>query len=261
MTSARHVNPPATYVYCIVSSTQPLSTERTPPGPPGTGTSRLLEIRPRRYAVVSDAPVDEFGERPLAAHLLDLDWVSRAAVAHEAVVASFLTRADAVVPMKLFTLFSSDARAIDEMRSGWARIERLVRKLTKHEEWGVRLVYDINAAGTDNAIAAPQTGRNYLLAKRRERAAASAHSTAMRKAAADVLRTVRRLASDTRRREVTAAPDSRNRLLLDAALLVPRNRTMRFQAEVARHAKKLARGGYVLQLTGPWPPYSFTDNR
>jgi hypothetical protein len=38
---------------------------------------------------VSDAPLESFGEAPLANRLSNLDWVSRAAVAHNAVVERF----------------------------------------------------------------------------------------------------------------------------------------------------------------------------
>ena len=145
---------PATYVYCIVSSRKPLSTTATPAGPPGTGRVRTVEVQPHRYVVMSDAPLNEFGEDALPEHLADLDWVSRAAVAHEAVIASFMAQADAVVPMKLFTLFTSDARAIEQLRAGWRRVEGVIQRLAKHEEWGVRLVFDSARAPVEEPPAA-----------------------------------------------------------------------------------------------------------
>lgn len=250
----------AAYVYCIVSSRQPLSTTDTPPGPPGTRQPRAVEVRPHRYLVISDAPLDQFGEGPLGARLADLDWVSRAAVAHEAVIASFMPRADAVVPMKLFTLFTNDARALEQLRSGWTRVERVIRRLAKHEEWGVRLVFDDTRAPEDRDAAAAGSGRSYLVAKRRQHTAAAARRTNMRQVALDVVKTLRPLARDTRQRAVTTPPESRSRLLLDAAFLVSKSKAARFRAGAARHAKKIAPAGFALQITGPWPPYSFVDN-
>jgi hypothetical protein len=251
----------ATYVYCIVSSRQPLSTTRTPAGPPGTREVRALEVRPKRYAVISDAPLDHFGERSLANHLSDLDWVSRAAVAHEAVIASFMPQSDAVVPMKLFTLFTNDARALEELRAGWTRVERVIRRLAKRDEWGVRLVFDESRAPADDSAASVESGRGYLLAKRRQQATAAARTANMRKIAGDVVKALRPLASDTRQRTITAPPEteSRSRMLLDAAFLVPRGKAARFRAAVARQARKIAPAGFALQVTGPWPPYSFVD--
>jgi hypothetical protein len=253
------VSASATYVYCIVSSSHPLKTTDTPAGPPGAGKARALQIRPRRYAVVCDVPLDEFGETPLAKRLSDLEWVSRAAVAHETVTESFMSQADAVVPMKLFTLFTSDERALEQLRSRWGRVEAVIRRLARHEEWGVRLVFDDSRAPADNAETPLPSGRNYLVSKQRQRDSTSAQSSDMRKVAAGVLKALRPFARDARRRAVTAPPGSRSHLLLDAAFLVPRVKAPRFRAASERHAKKIAPAGYALQITGPWPPYSFVE--
>ena len=248
----------ATYVYCIVSSKQPLQATKIPAGPPGTAAVRALPIRPGRYLIVSEAPLAEYGEAPLSAKLSDLEWVSRAAVAHEAVTQAFMS-ADAVVPLKLFTLFTSDERALEQIGSGWKRVDALIRRPARHEEWGVRLVFDETRAPRDNAAAAAPSGRGYLMAKRQQLAATSKQSGTMRKTAAGVLKKLRPLARDVRQRAVTTPPESRSRLLLDAAFLVPRAKAGRFQKSVEASAKQIAPDGYALQLTGPWPPYSFVD--
>ena len=49
-------------------------------------------------------------------------------------------------------------------------------------------------------------------------------------------------------------------LLLDASFLVPRSRAATFQALVARESSGLARDGYGLTFSGPWPPYSFVQD-
>ncbi len=251
--------PAATYVYCIVSSTQPLQTTKRPAGPPGTRKVRVLDIRPHRYLVVSDAPLDVFGEAPLAAKLSDLGWVSGAALAHEAVTESFMS-ADAVVPMKLFTLFTSDARALEMIRSEWKRLERVVERLAKHEEWGVRLVFDESRAPAEDKMLSASSGVGYLMAKRQHHAASTAHTTSMRKTAAGVLKILHPLVRDSKQRPVTTPAESRSVLLLDAAFLVPKAKAMRFRTSVERHAKSLVPAGYALQLSGPWPAYSFVEN-
>jgi hypothetical protein len=247
------------YLYCIVASARPLQTTKTPAGLPGTGPVRAVEIRPGRYLVVSDAPPSEFAEGPLTEKLSDLGWVSRAAVAHEAVTESFMSVADAVVPLKLFTLFTDDERALAQIRSGWRRVERLVKRLNKHEEWGVRLVFDESRAPDTADAATAQGGRSYLLAKRAQQTASARRSTAMRKVAGDVLKSLRPLSRDVKQRAITVPPDSRSRLLLDAAFLVPRAKAPRFRKSVEQRAKKIADAGYALQLTGPWPAYSFVE--
>ena len=55
-------------------------------------------------------------------------------------------------------------------------------------------------------------------------------------------------------------PAQGGRLLLDAAFLVPRKHARSFHALAVRESRALARHGYGLTLTGPWPPYSFVQD-
>ena len=104
-----------TYVYCVVAAARRPAVTRARGV---AGAVRLIEQGRagslKKWLVVSDVPLDRYGEAAINARLSDLDWVSRAAVAHEAVVESFSTAA-AVVPMKLFTMFSTPQRAVSDI--------------------------------------------------------------------------------------------------------------------------------------------------
>jgi hypothetical protein len=64
----------------------------------GMGPVRLIDVEAGLFLVVADAPLNRYGEAAINRGLSDLDWVSRAAVAHEAVVESFIGET-AVLPM------------------------------------------------------------------------------------------------------------------------------------------------------------------
>ena len=80
----------------------------------------------KKWLVVADVPLDRYGESAINARLSDLDWISRVALAHEAVVESFIETA-AVVPMKLFTIFTDDARAVEQLDAQSDRIDGVVK--------------------------------------------------------------------------------------------------------------------------------------
>ena len=63
-----------------------------------------------------------------------------------------------------------------------------------------------------------------------------------------------------RRRGASEMPAQGGPLLLDAAFLVPRGRAATFKALAARESKALARQGYGLSVSGPWPPYTFVQD-
>src|SRR5438874_13335934 len=111
-----------TYVYCLVRSPRRPALRRARRGLPATGAVRLLDADRGLWLVVADAPLNRYGADPINRRLTDLDWVSRAAVAHERVIESFI-EASAVLPMKLFTIFGNDNRALDHIRQDRSRID------------------------------------------------------------------------------------------------------------------------------------------
>src|SRR6185503_8411582 len=102
---------------------------------------RLLDVEGGLFMAVADAPLSRYGEAAINRGLKDLDWVSRVAVAHEAVVESFI-KETAVLPMKLFTIFTSDDRAMAHVRAERHRIAAVAKRVANHQEWGVRVVLD-----------------------------------------------------------------------------------------------------------------------
>jgi hypothetical protein len=127
-----------TYVYCVVAAARRPALPKRLAHLPGLGPPRVLDLAPGLWLVVANASGAQFGGEAVNRRLSDLDWVSRVAIAHEAVVDALL-RQRAVLPMKLFTIFIDDERALAHMRAERGRIGGLVKLVANREEWGVRV--------------------------------------------------------------------------------------------------------------------------
>jgi hypothetical protein len=227
---------------------------------------RVIDAGQRLWLVAATVDASAFDEAALSKGLQQLDWVGPRAMAHEAVVESYLAAA-AVLPMQLFTLFTSDERALAHVTRDRARIERILARLDRHHEWGLRLTFDDAAAEAAMAEAASPrkesaraavSGAAYLRRKRDLLEATRGSLARARTGATRLYTAMSRHATEARRRRATeAAPDSR--LLLDAAYLVPVRRTAAFRRALAGEAHGLTAAGIVVSLTGPWPPYNFID--
>jgi hypothetical protein len=112
---------------------------------PAGGPVRALEVEKGLWLIVSTVPARDYGEAALARGLQNMDWVGRQAMAHEAVIERFLT-ARAVLPMQLFTMFTSDERAVEHIASSRSRIVKVLARVERRVEWGVRLTWDEQAA-------------------------------------------------------------------------------------------------------------------
>jgi len=254
-----------TYVYAVVAARRRPRLTRVPAGLPGTGKVHLLDAAPDLFVVVADAPLDRYGEAAINRGLADLDWVSRAAVAHEAVVEAFIGEM-AVLPMKLFTIFMNDERVLAHVRADRQRIAALIARVADHQEWGIRVVLDrTRAAGAQRPNAKPgsraaASGIAYLAHKKAQRDSTAKLATNARQTVAALYDRLSSRARDARRRTASELPMESGPLLLDAAFLVPRARAAAFQTLTAREAKSLERQGYGLTVTGPWPPYTFVQD-
>lgn len=246
-----------TYVYCVVAAARRPAVTRTRGL---AGTVRLIDHGSagqnlKKWLVVSDVPLDRYGESVINAKLSDIDWVSRAAVAHEAVVESFSSAA-AIVPMKLFTIFNDDARALEDLKAQDDVVNAALRRVRGRIELGVRVSLDRDRPQPPRPSRA-NTGAAYLAGKKAQRDRAAELARNAREVVADLYEELAAIATDGVRRTASELPAQGGPLLLDAAFLVPRTSAARFRKVVEHRVKELAPDGYRVEMTGPWPPYSF----
>jgi len=201
--------------------------------------------------------LDEFGEDALRRNLDDLDWLDRTARAHHAVVAA-LARGHTVVPAGLATVYRDDpgVRAMLDERRG--DLEAVLDRLGDRAEWGVKAYAVPGTEAEPGEPGGERPGTAYL---RRRRARLSA-ADAWRQRAADgaeaTYAALAAVAAEARRHppqdsRLTGRPEP---MVLNGAFLVARAAADDFAGLVA--ARAADHPELELELTGPWPPYSFT---
>ena len=252
----------ATYLYCLVQAERRPALSGAPRGLPGLGPLRVVPAGAGLWLVAAEAPLAQYGGGPIEQHLRELEWVALRGAAHARVVEYFARRLT-TLPMKLFTLFTGEDRAVAHVRGSEARVRRVLARVDGCREWGVRVRLDPalarrRAARVPRPAAARRSGTRFLLAKKRELDVARAVLKEGRAAVEDTFEALAGLAEATRRRP--AAELDGSRVVLDAALLVPASGLGGFKRAVRRHATGLAGQGYRLTLTGPWPPYNFVGD-
>jgi hypothetical protein len=255
-----------TYLYCLVRSSRKPALRRVSGGLPGAGSLRLVDAGRSLWLVVADVMDGEYSEAAIESGLKNLEWVSERAVGHEAIVEQFLS-APAVLPMQLFTIFTSDDRALAYVARDRRRIDRILTRIEGHVEWGVRLTWDEHAVreSVEKVHRAPRgartSGSQYLARKRDLLDVNRVQLAAARAAATKFHRQLTKSARDAVRRTSTeqAAPGSR--LLLDAAYLVPAKQGAKFRSSLRAGARGLREAGIAASLTGPWPAYNFVGAR
>lgn len=250
----------ASYVYCVVRSRAKPSTVRIPPGLRGGSRPAPLRVARSLWLIAADVPLRTYGPEALERGLRDIQWVADIAVAHEAVVEHFTrVRGATVVPMKLFTMFSSVDRAVVEFTRKIDAIQDVVQLVAGCEEWGVRI---LRAAAAPPRTKRPtaKTGAAFLAARKQVRDETVERARRAADQAEQVFDELEALTRAAWRRE--AVPDGATAPpLLDAAFLVPVKQRARFRAAAKRLAARCADTAAEMTLTGPWPPYSFAQGQ
>ncbi|WP_207915600.1 GvpL/GvpF family gas vesicle protein [Micromonospora sp. 15K316] len=222
-------------------------------------------VRPVRteglVAVVSTVPLAEYGEEALRRNLEHLGWLERAARAHHRVVDA-LARAGAVVPARLATVHHDDAAVTASLAGRRSELVALLDGLAGRGEWGVKGYVVPGAAPRVEEPAGPGgVGTAYL---RRRRAQLVAREDAQRETtqvAAAVHEALTRYAVAARRhppqdRRLSGAETA---MALNGAYLVDASSAAGFAGLVEALAERHPE--LRLELTGPWPPYSFVTER
>jgi len=221
----------AVYLYCVVRAAPRPPLARVPAGLPGGTRPAPHKLSASLWLITANVPLDTYGPAHLESQLRDLDWVSKVALAHEAVVEHFSrARGAVVVPMKLFTMFSSLDKAVGDVAAGQAAIERAMRHIAGSEEWGVRITRRPGvAAPASGKSASPASGAAFLAAKKEARDAVARIRAASLAAADTAFNRLSRHARDAQQRPRRQEPGS-NPPILEAAFLVTAGARVRFQA-------------------------------
>lgn len=252
-----------TYVYCVASKSSAAVLAKAPKGLPKAEKVRALELGEELELIVASVPAAAYASAKIEEGLKDLEWVSACAVGHEKVV-EYFTKKSAVIPMKLFTLFSSDERALKDVGKKKRVIEKTLKRIAGREEWGVRVFFDeiraaklMSKSSNGHAKEPASSGTSFLQRKKGERDVKRVLEANAAHQASELFDTLALASDDSRRRPVPANIGG-PRVVLDAAFLVLKKQGKKFQGTVAKHAEQLDALGYEVIVTGPWPAYNFT---
>ena len=242
-----------TVLYCLVHSETPV-TAPSGPGLPGAAPARAVPLDGGLTAIVStiDMTPDAVNDR-----LADVDWVSKAAIGHEALIESVMQSAATVLPMKLLTLFSGDARMVKDLASQRKILVKAAARVAGCREYGLRVV----AAGAAGAAAEPaerpSSGLAFLERKKQARDATRDRTSRRAAFAREAFEALAGASRDAVQRSVVA--DEIERPLLDAAFLVAPENTAAFARASDRLSAAAEDAHCAFRLTGPWPAYHFVQ--
>lgn len=216
-------------------------------------------------AVYTPVSEEELSQEVIDRRAGDLEWLGAVGYRHQSVVAE-LMKSTAVVPLRAFTMFSSESALRDYLLQNREVLARLLDRLDGKHEWTLRVEFDpqrwsealtgrVDSLRALTAeIESASAGKAFLLRKKLDEEKKRASREAEQQVVAEIEREViEKLACDT----VAESRLQREGAFPQINVLIDRDEETRLQALHASLTDRYAGDGVTLAMTGPWPPYTF----
>ncbi|KAB2371737.1 GvpL/GvpF family gas vesicle protein [Actinomadura montaniterrae] len=255
----------AVYLYGVARGLDPAALD----GVAGVGGAPVRTVPSGTLtALVSTVPLEEYGEAALRENLEDLAWLEATARAHHDVV-DLAAHAAPTAPVRIATLYRDDARVAQVLAEQGEAFARALDRVAGRAEWGIKAYAHREAlepAEPPEPESAPAPGAGsagagtaYLRRRQDERRRRADAGRKVGEQAAAIHDRLAELAVAARHHP-PQDPKLSGRAgvqILNAAYLLEEGDAAAF-AEAARAAGERC-PGIEVEVTGPWPPYSFID--
>lgn len=221
-------------------------------------------------ALVSTVRLEEYGEAALRANLEDLAWLEATARAHHDVV-DRAAHAAPTAPVRIATLYRDDARVAEVLAAQGERFGAVLDTIAGRLEWGVKVYASPEAmaeavdgdpgdgTGPGPNGGAGGAGTAYLRGRQRQRRRREEAGRRVREQA-DALHgelADHAVASRHHPPQDPSLSGRRAAQVLNVAYLLDEEQAEGFLAVTRAAAERME--GVEVEVTGPWPPYSFID--
>ena len=212
-------------------------------------------------AVVSAVDLDAMRDGGTSSDLTEDSWLARAVRRHEQVVLAAF-RSAPTVPMRFGIVHKDNASVKSMLTAHGAELGDELARIGTTAEWNLKAFADreVLAAmvGDADVDEVADSGRGYLLRERARREAQARAGDTIRETATTLVDHVSSVA-----RELVPLPvggDESRRGVVAAVCLVHRDDEQRLTSLVESYAQTAGPHGVSVELTGPWPPYSFVGD-
>ncbi|HLG69526.1 MAG TPA: GvpL/GvpF family gas vesicle protein [Chloroflexota bacterium] len=254
------------YLYCLL----PAGSEVEVAGLAGMDGARVELAQAGTLQAAWSEVGDEFAEASLNARIRDLDWLSPRAVRHHEVVDALYNRCKPLLPLSFGVIFRSVERLQDQLAARHDELSERLERLRGRDEWNLKLTRDQAVFSRELREVSPELralraeletkapGTRFLLEKKIQNLEAREAQRVSVAVRAEAHSTLAAVAVEAHRDQLSpAAAQEPVRLELRSAYLVDESATDSLQAAVEALAAKYGGLGYTLELSGPWPAFTF----
>ena len=218
-------------------------------------------------AVFTPVNPEAFSQEAIDARAGDLEWLGAIGYRHQDVVSDLMKRT-AIVPLRAFTLFSSEDALRAYLHGHREMLAKMLERLDGKQEWTLRVEFEparwsesltsrvASLRALEDDIAGAPPGKAFLLRKKFDDAKKRASHTAEQEVVAEIERVVLdELSCET----IAETRERRDGAFPQINVLLDRDEEATLQELHGTLNARYEREGVALAMTGPWPPYTFAS--
>ena len=251
------------YVYCI---------SNTLPGLIDYMESKGLKciMADDLYVIVKYVSGEEFSEENLKKNLADLQWLETNARDHIMIISKIMEQ-NTVIPFNFGTIYQSEESLKKFIKDYSGSLSENLLHLEWKEEWAVKIYVDRKAlteqidelseevAALEKQIMASSPGKAFLLKRKKTDLIENEMDRLCKNYGQEYYNEFKNLSVSTCLnnlipKDFTGREDT---MILNATFLVHKTKVPDFKNTFEILKKKDGNSGFFLEVTGPWPPYSF----
>jgi Gas vesicle synthesis protein GvpL/GvpF len=228
----------------------------------GVGGSPVRAVEEAGFtALVSTVDLEEYGEEALRRNLESLPWVEATARAHHGVVDA-VARSAPTAPVRIATVYRDDDRVRDLLRERRDELTEVLGRVVGRSEWGVKAYAIAETPAQEpseaDAAAGERPGMAYLRRRKQQQQSREQASQRLAERAQQIHAEVSRVAVASRQHppQDPRLSGHQGTMILNTAYLIDDDRADALAAAVEELRAGLS--GIRMEITGPWPAYSFT---
>jgi len=219
-------------------------------------------------AVWSPVPLADFCGPQAEERLRDLTWIGPRVIRHQEVVTGVLRRSP-VLPVRFGTIFASLTNLEKVLQRHAGIISEFLERLTDREEWAVKGMLDrsgvrdrlfsLQLSREAESLKVLSPGKRYFEEQRLRAAGNQELQRWLQQVCREMWTNLQDFAVEVQERRPLSreTTGSEQDMVWNWALLVPRPAAGDFQTRIENLNARYAPRGLRLDVTGPWPPYSF----
>lgn len=254
-------------VYCIAKEPDDAITQIN--GMDGINKLYMIESQ-GLYAVVSDVGLDEYGEENMAEKGEDIEWLKERATIFMDIILK-INAVVSIIPMKFLTIFTTEDRVKEIINDNLEQFLHNFDKITNRQELSVKIYCDDKKykekvmgeeiSNFEKTLAGKPKGAAFFLKKKFEGELDDKIQTKICNIADKFASSITQFAVEMKSNKLLAKEISgiTTPMILNCAYLVSDEQKDQFLDAVDEQKNDYEESGFLIEVSGPWPPYSFCD--